>query len=193
MSKKGYDEIIINTRNLENNENSILLLSDDVDINYDKKRFEILKCKLKDNIKEDIYNKIEAMYILKEIKEKRYYKLDGYKSFSQFIKNYKLGRSQAYSYLRIASAIEYGILKEEYLIENGVRQCLIFLTKSENIKIKKSRQNLIKPLRFQLKCQETYDYYKKNSKFTSFLMEELFREQKDLLNEIMKKFKESKK
>ncbi len=33
-----------------------------------------------------------------EIKNKAYYKLDGYKSFEKFIKEYKLARSQAYIY-----------------------------------------------------------------------------------------------
>ncbi|WP_247073423.1 chromosome replication/partitioning protein [Borrelia turicatae] len=46
----------------------------------------------------------------------------------------------------------------------------------------------MKPLRFQLKNQDSYDFYKQNSKFTSFLMDELFKDKKDLLEEFMKKF-----
>ncbi|QFP42593.1 chromosome replication/partitioning protein (plasmid) [Borrelia miyamotoi] len=189
MSKRDNDEIIINTRNLNNEKNSILLVNNKIKVDADQERFELLKSKLKDNIKDDIYNKIEAMHILKEIKEKEYYKLDGYKSFSQFIKNYKLAKSQAYSYLRIANAIQDGILKEEYLIENGFRQSLSFLMEKESRNLKKSKVNPIKPLRFQLKSQESYDYYKKNAKFTSFLMDELFKDKKDLLEEFMKRFK----
>ncbi|UPA11350.1 chromosome replication/partitioning protein (plasmid) [Borrelia parkeri] len=189
MNKKNNDEIIINARNLNNDKNSILLTNDDINMSDDQKRFKLLKSKLKDNIKDDIYNKIEAMHILREIKEKEYYKLDGYKSFSQFIKDYKLAKSQAYSYLRIASAIQDGILKEEYLVENGFRQSLSFLAEKESTSIKKSRVNPIKPLRFQLKNQESYDFYKQNAKFTNFLMDELFKDKKDLLEEFMKKFK----
>ncbi|UPA19042.1 chromosome replication/partitioning protein [Borrelia puertoricensis] len=189
MNKKNNDEIIINARNLNSDKNSILLTNDDINVSDDQKRFKLLKSKLKDNIKDDIYNKIEAMHILREIKEKEYYKLDGYKSFSQFIKDYKLAKSQAYSYLRIASAIQDGILKEEYLVENGFRQSLSFLAEKESTSIKKSRVNPIKPLRFQLKNQESYDFYKQNAKFTNFLMDELFKDKKDLLEEFMKKFK----
>ncbi|ASJ27746.1 chromosome replication/partitioning protein [Borrelia turicatae] len=189
MNKKNNDEIIINARDLNNDKNSILLTNDDINVSDDQKRFKLLKSKLKDNIKDDIYNKIEAMHILREIKEKEYYKLDGYKSFSQFIKDYKLAKSQAYSYLRIASAIQDGILKEEYLVENGFRQSLSFLAEKESTSIKKSRVNSIKPLRFQLKNQDSYAFYKQNAKFTNFLMDELFKDKKDLLEEFMKKFK----
>ncbi|AHH11622.1 chromosome replication/partitioning protein (plasmid) [Borrelia coriaceae] len=189
MDKKSNDEIIINARNLNNDKNSILLINNNINISDDQKRFALLKSKLKDNIKDDIYNKIEAMHILREIKEKEYYKLDGYKSFSQFIKDYKLAKSQAYSYLRIASAIQDGILKEEYLIENGFRQSLSFLMKKESKNLEKSKTNLVKPLKLQLKSQESYAFYKKNVNFTSFLMDELFKDKKDLLEEFMKKFR----
>ncbi|UPA15836.1 chromosome replication/partitioning protein [Borrelia turicatae] len=48
--------------------------------------YEKLKAKLKINLQEDIYNKIETMKILKEINDKKLFKLDGYKNFSTFIK-----------------------------------------------------------------------------------------------------------
>ncbi|WP_268828161.1 hypothetical protein [Borreliella garinii] len=38
-------------------------VNDDINPFNDKERFEFLKNKLKDNVKEDIYNKIEAIYI----------------------------------------------------------------------------------------------------------------------------------
>ncbi|WP_367613216.1 chromosome replication/partitioning protein (plasmid) [Borrelia hermsii] len=189
MNKKNNDEIIISARNLNNDKNSILLVNKDINVSNDQKRFDLLKNKLKDNIKDDIYNKIEAMHILREIKEKEYYKLDGYKSFSQFIKDYKLAKSQAYSYLRIASAIQDGILKEEYLVENGFRQSLSFLMEKESRNLKKSKVNPIKPLRFQLKSQDSYDFYKKNAKFTGFVLDKLFSSEKDLLEKFMKEFK----
>ncbi|MDO7279603.1 chromosome replication/partitioning protein, partial [Borreliella burgdorferi] len=58
--------------------------------------------------------------------------------------------------------------------------------------IKKSKQNPIKPLRFQLKNQESYDFYKSNSRFVSFMMDEIFKNQKDFLNKLLKRYKESK-
>ncbi|ACH94040.1 MULTISPECIES: chromosome replication/partitioning protein [Borrelia] len=188
MSKNNDDEIIINARNFNNDKNSILLVDDGINIDDNQKRFALLKSKLKDNIKDDIYNKIEAMHILREIKDKEYYKLDGYKSFSRFIKDYKLAKSQAYSYLRIASAIQDGILKEEYLIENGFRQSLSFLMEKESKNLKKSKINPVKPLRFQLKSQDSYNYYKKNAKLTGFILDKLFLEKQNLLKEFVKEF-----
>ncbi|AHH07797.1 Putative plasmid partition protein (plasmid) [Borrelia crocidurae DOU] len=188
MSKNNDDEIIINARNFNNDKNSILLVDDGINIDDNQKRFALLKSKLKDNIKDDIYNKIEAMHILREIKDKEYYRLDGYKSFSRFIKDYKLAKSQAYSYLRIASAIQDGILKEEYLIENGFRQSLSFLMEKESKNLKKSKINPVKPLRFQLKSQDSYNYYKKNAKLTGFILDKLFLEKQNLLKEFVKEF-----
>lgn len=190
MNKKNTNEIAINPRNLNHKKNSILNKNNDIHSFDDKERFEFLKNKLKDNVKEDIYNKIEAMYILMEIKNKAYYKLDGYKSFEKFIKDYKLARSQAYTYLKIAGAIKEGLLKQEYLVENGFRQSILFLINSKNAVGKNPNQSLKKFLRLQLKNQESYFFYKKNHKFTEFFLDKVFLDKKDWINQIMEEFKE---
>ncbi|ABH02487.1 PFam49 partition protein (plasmid) [Borreliella afzelii PKo] len=190
MNKKNTNEIAINPRNLNHKKNSILDKNNDIHSFDDKERFEFLKNKLKDNVKEDIYNKIEAMYILMEIKNKAYYKLDGYKSFEKFIKDYKLARSQAYTYLKIAGAIKEGLLKQEYLVENGFRQSILFLINSKNAVGKNPNQSLKKFLRLQLKNQESYFFYKKNHKFTEFFLDKVFLDKKDWINQIMEEFKE---
>lgn len=190
MNKKNTNEIAINPRNLNHKKNSILDKNNDIHSFDDKERFEFLKNKLKDNVKEDIYNKIEAMYILMEIKNKAYYKLDGYKSFEKFIKDYKLARSQAYTYLKIAGAIKEGLLKQEYLVENGFRQSILFLINSKNAVGKNPNQSLKKFLRLQLKNQESYFFYKKNHKFTEFFLDKVFLDKKDWVNQIMEEFKE---
>ncbi|APJ09210.1 chromosome replication/partitioning protein [Borreliella afzelii] len=190
MNKKNTNEITINPRNLNHKKNSILDKNNDIHSFDDKERFEFLKNKLKDNVKEDIYNKIEAMYILMEIKNKAYYKLDGYKSFEKFIKDYKLARSQAYTYLKIAGAIKEGLLKQEYLVENGFRQSILFLINSKNAVGKNPNQSLKKFLRLQLKNQESYFFYKKNHKFTEFFLDKVFLDKKDWINQIMEEFKE---
>ncbi|WP_210372647.1 chromosome replication/partitioning protein, partial [Borreliella garinii] len=58
------------------------------------------------------------------------------------------------------------------------------------IKEDKSKQNPIKPLRFQLKTKESYDFYKSNANFTSFMMHEIFENQKDWIKQLLKKYKE---
>ncbi|WP_187981725.1 chromosome replication/partitioning protein [Borreliella bavariensis] len=190
MNKKNNNEVAINPRNLNHSKNSILDVNNDIKLFNDKERFEFLKSKLKENVKEDIYNKIEAMYILMEIKNKAYYKLDGYKSFEKFIKDYRLARSQAYTYLKIASAIKEGALKQEYLVENGFRQSILFLMNSDNKEKKNSIQSSKKFLRLQFKNQESYFFYKKNYKFTEFFLNKVFLDKKDWIEEIMKEFKE---
>ncbi|AHH11353.1 chromosome replication/partitioning protein (plasmid) [Borrelia coriaceae] len=167
-------DIIINKRNLET--------VDEMKSYYNK-----LKQKLKSNFQQEIYYKMEAIKILKEIKDNEYYKLDGYRIFEDFIKDYKLARSQAYDYLKIATALANGTLEENYVIENGITQTIAFL-RTTSSKLKKSKYNLIKPLHLQLKSQESYDFYKKNAKFTGFILDILFSSKKDWLKQLQSEF-----
>ncbi|AHH11486.1 chromosome replication/partitioning protein (plasmid) [Borrelia coriaceae] len=186
---KNYKGLKINKRNIDSVGNALLTESDNNEKGVGIVRYDELKKKLYINLREGIYNRIECMKILKEIKDNEYYKLDGYKSFDAFIKNYDVAKTQAYNYLKIATALEEGLLEEQYVLENGFRQILGLLKDKESEKLKKSRVNPIKPLRFQLKSQASYDFYKQNAKFTSFLMDRLFASKKDLLEEFMKEFK----
>ncbi|AHH07735.1 Putative plasmid partition protein (plasmid) [Borrelia crocidurae DOU] len=149
-----------------------------------------LKDKLKENFKREIYYKVESMKILKEIKDNEYYKLDNYKSFEGFIKDYKVAKTQAYAYLRLANALHDGIIEENYIIENGIHNALDLIGHEGSKAVKKSKQNKIKPLRFQLKKQASYDFYKKNSKFTGYLLDMLFENEKEIIEKFLKKFKE---
>ena len=147
-----------------------------------------LKERLKANFRKEIFHKIDSIRILKEIKDNKYYELDGYKSFDVFIKSYRLAKSQVYVYLKIATAMEEGLVKEQYIIENGIHGALNYIQTKESSKRKKTKQNPIKPLRFQLKSQDSYAFYKKNSKLTGFILDRLFAHKKDLLNEFIKEF-----
>ncbi|WCB91134.1 chromosome replication/partitioning protein (plasmid) [Borrelia miyamotoi] len=189
---KDNKELKIHKRNIDSEGNALLTESDSNEESMEIVRYSALKKKLYINLREGIYNRVECMKILKEIKDNEYYKLDGYKSFDAFIKNYDVAKTQAYNYLKIATALEEGLLEEQYILENGFRQILSLLKDKGNGTLKKSRQNPIKPLRFQLKSQESYDFYKKNAKFTSFLMDKLFQDNKDLLEKFLKEFKSSK-
>ncbi|WP_024653101.1 chromosome replication/partitioning protein [Borrelia persica] len=162
-------------KSLTNNEDKIL-------------HYNMLKDRLKANFRKEIFYKIDCIRILKEIKDEQYYKLDGHRSFDSFIKSYRLAKSQVYVYLKIANAMAEGLVEEEYIIENGIHDSLHYIQTRESIKIKKSRQNPVKPLRFQLKTQESYNYYKKNAKLTGFILDRLFWEKQDLLKEFVKEF-----
>ncbi|ETZ17201.1 putative plasmid partition protein [Borrelia duttonii CR2A] len=175
MKLKG--KLRIDNRSLETIHN------DDVSVRYNK-----LKERIVNNFKKEIFHKIEVIKALKEIKDNKYYELDGYKSFNSFAKNFRIARTQVYEYLRIGDAFEEGLLEEQFVIENGINETISFLRNKEGISIKRSRQNPIKPLRFQLKKQESYDFYKKNSKFTGFLLDTLFDNEKDLLEKFLKEF-----
>ncbi|WP_418456655.1 chromosome replication/partitioning protein [Borreliella lusitaniae] len=164
-----------------------IITKEDAIIHYNS-----LKDRLKANFRKEIFHKVDNIRILKEIKDNEYYKFDGYKSFFAFIKDYNIARTQAYNYLKLAVALEEGLIKEDYIIENGIHNSLDLIQDKESPKFKKSKQNPIKPLRFQLKSKESYDFYKSNAKFTGFLLDELFESQKDLINKFLKRYKELK-
>nr|WKT13975.1 chromosome replication/partitioning protein [Borrelia sp. BU AG58] len=167
--------IEVNKRNLTKE----VTPEEQVFIHYNK-----LKEKLKINFQKEIFCKLEAMKVLKEIKDNEYYKLDNYATFDDFAKDYRLARTQTYKYLKIATAIEEGLVEEKYVVNNGINGTMFLLRDKEGQNIKKSKQNPLKPLRFQLKCSEAYAYYKKKTKFTSFLLERIFSEHKEILTKI---------
>ncbi|ATQ19062.1 chromosome replication/partitioning protein (plasmid) [Borrelia miyamotoi] len=185
MGIKINDRVLSRIDSKKYIEQDIALRSNEEIVNH----YSLLKEQLKSNIQNEIYNKIETMKILKEIKDNNYYKLDGYKSFDAFIKDYKLAKTQTYEYLKIANAIEEGVIEEVFLLENGIKETIFLLRNKSSNKLKKSKQNLIKPLRFQLKRHDSYDFYKKNSKFTAFILDKIFSSKKDLLEELMNEFK----
>ncbi|AHH07589.1 hypothetical protein BCD_1523 (plasmid) [Borrelia crocidurae DOU] len=147
-----------------------------------------LKERLKANFRKEIFHKVDSIRILKEIKDNKYYKLDGYKSFDSFIKSYRLARSQVYVYLKIASAIEKGLIEENYIIENGIHDAFNLIQNTRNKTINKSKKESIQSLSFQLESQESYDFYKQNTKLIGFILDELVVNKKDWLQEFIDKF-----
>ncbi|WP_418885141.1 chromosome replication/partitioning protein [Borreliella carolinensis] len=188
MNKKNIN-LKINKRISENNLNYILDQSNE---NQRKEEFELLITQLKNNIKSEIYNIIDTMKILKKINDKKLYLEGGYKSFKDFLTDFKLAKTQSYEYIKLAAAIEEGILEENFITNNGIRASIRYIKNKANNTIKKSKQNPIKPLRFQLKNRKSYDFYKSNSRFASFMMDEIFENQKDFLNHLLKRYKKSK-
>ncbi|WP_420025622.1 chromosome replication/partitioning protein [Borreliella valaisiana] len=189
---KNNTKFRINKRDIDSEGNALLVDSSNVNKDdVEMSRYSILKKKLYVNLREGVSNRIECMKILKEIKDNEYYKLDGYKSFDAFIKDYDVAKTQAYNYLKIANAIESGVIEERYVLDNGFRSILSALKDKESPSLKKSKQNPIKPLRFQLKKQESYAFYKSNAKFTGFLLDKLF-DEKEIIKKIMKEYKQLK-
>ncbi|ATQ20286.1 chromosome replication/partitioning protein [Borrelia miyamotoi] len=149
-----------------------------------KMRYEAYKNQLREILLNEMEDRIKIMKIIYEIKENSLYKIDGYKNFNKFLEDFVIARTQAFKYLKIYKEILKGTLNLEELKKEGIKGIL------RKIKIsQQSKENPIKPLRFQLKSQDSYDYYKKNAKFTGFLLDKLFSSEKGLLEKIMNEFK----
>ncbi|WAZ72507.1 chromosome replication/partitioning protein (plasmid) [Borrelia miyamotoi] len=157
--------------------------------NQRKEEFDQLVKQLKNNIKSEIYNIIDTMKILKKINDNKLYVEGGFNSFKDFLTELKLAKTQSYEYIKLATAIETGLLEEDFITLHGIRASIRYIKTKTNGIIKKSRQNPINPLRFQLKSQMSYDFYKKNTKPTGFILDKLCSDKKDWLEDFIKELK----
>ncbi|WP_234928402.1 chromosome replication/partitioning protein [Borreliella garinii] len=114
------------------------------------------------------------------------YRIDGHVSFKAFIKEFLIARTQAYLYLKIYERVLKGNLSIKEIRDRMIE--IYRNIKSKEIVDKKSIQNLIKPLRFQIKRQDSYDFYKSNVKFTGYLLDEIFSSDKDYFNKVFKEY-----
>ncbi len=76
------------------------------------------------------------MKILKKINDKRLYLEGGYKSFKDFLSDFKLAKTQSYEYIKLAAAIEAGILEENFITNNGIRASIRYIKNQANGTIK---------------------------------------------------------
>ncbi|AHH11304.1 Putative plasmid partition protein (plasmid) [Borrelia coriaceae ATCC 43381] len=151
-----------------------------------EERYSALKEKLKILIKEESYNKIETARILKEINESKYYALDGYKSFTAFIKSYNIAKTSIYRYIKLVIGIDSGKIDHNLILSKGVDYAIKVL--ENNNEIIKNNVNILKSLKIQLDNEEILDFYKSNIKFASFLLKEIYKNEKDFFNKMLEKF-----
>ncbi|WP_215536639.1 chromosome replication/partitioning protein [Borreliella bavariensis] len=153
----------------------------------EKEEYEHYKHALKKSIFNDLENKIKIMELLYNIKGKKLYRIDGHVSFKSFIEEFLIARTQAYLYLKIYEHVLKGNLSIKEIRDKEMIEIYRNIKSKEGVD-KKSIQNLIKPLRFQLKRQDSYDFYKSNAKFTGYLLDKIFSSDKDYLNKIFKEY-----
>nr|ABP88166.1 PF-49-like protein [Borrelia lonestari] len=181
MSKKIKKEIILNDR-IDGFDQCSL------DNENAEAEYESYKNQLRRIIVNEINNKIEIMEILYNIRAKKLYRIDGYKRFVDFLEKFVIARSQAFLYLRLYKRVLAGELNIEEIKQIGFKEAYRKIREMD-VEKKRSKENLIKPLRFQLRNQDSYSFYKKNAKFTSFVLDEIFINRKDLLEELLNQFK----
>ncbi|MCD2382035.1 chromosome replication/partitioning protein [Borreliella americana] len=194
MLKKNKKQMILNDRfedfidksqNLSNNQDENLII------------YNGLKDQLRLNLKDDIDNKIQRMKILYEIKQKELYKYDGFKSFEQFIKSFIIAKTQAYTYLKVYEKVLEGIVSIDKIKEVGFNSVYNAIQKQGLSEInqegvnKNNKKNI--PIRILIKDDELYDFCKKDIKRVYFILEEIFKNKKDILSGIITKYDNSKK
>ncbi|WP_024653055.1 chromosome replication/partitioning protein [Borrelia persica] len=193
MSSKIRNMAIKIKDRIMDNEEKVTIIKDCESEESKKERYEYLVSELALHTGKEIIHKIANMKILREIKEHQYYKYGNFNNFEEFTRTYRIAKSQAYEYVRMANALKEGLIEEIYIIENGIQNTLLFLRNKEGITLKRSNRNIIKPLRFQLRTEQAYIYYKAKAKFTSFLLEKLLKDEKSILDKYEAEYRMSKK
>lgn len=149
-------------------------------------RYLKLKEKLKILIKEESYNKIETARILKEINDNKYYVIDKYKSFDHFIKDYNLAKTTVYRYMKLAIGIDSGKINYELILKKGMYYAIQIL--ENNGCISSPKNTLNRSFKIKIKDEKSFDFYKSNTNFTSFLLKELYYNNQELLTNIKNKY-----
>ncbi|WNY63314.1 chromosome replication/partitioning protein (plasmid) [Borreliella carolinensis] len=145
-----------------------------------------LKEKLKILIKEESYNKIETARILKEINDNKYYVIDKYKSFGHFIKDYNMAKTTVYRYIKLAIGIDSGKINYELILKKGIYYAMQFL--ENNGIIANSKNILNRQLKLKIEDEKSFNFYKSNTKFASFLLKALYYDNQNLLINIKNKY-----
>ncbi|EEG98565.1 CobQ/CobB/MinD/ParA nucleotide binding domain protein [Borreliella burgdorferi 118a] len=134
-----------------------MYLDKDIDISIIENQF--MKNR---NTFKSIENSIKDKYG-KYIKGKVHFYNDGHVSFKSFIEEFLIARTQAYLYLKIYEQVLKGAVSIKEIRDKGMIEIYRNI-KSKEVVDKKSNQNSIKPLRFQLKRQDSCDFYKSNAR-----------------------------
>ncbi|MCD2309512.1 chromosome replication/partitioning protein, partial [Borreliella burgdorferi] len=141
MSKLKVKKILLNNR-----------IEDVQEFENEELEYKSYKDQLRRITVDDVENKIKTMKILYKIREKKLYLIDGYKKFEDFLSEFIISRSQAFLYLKIYRKVLEGSISINDIKEKGLKGVYRNILNVE-IKEDKSKQNPIKPLRFQLKKQ----------------------------------------
>lgn len=104
----------------------------------EEEEYENYKHALRKGVVNDIENKIQIMEILYNIKIKKLYLIDGYKSFNSFIQGFLIAKTQAYLYLKIYEQVLKGDLSIKEIKDKGMIEVYKSI-KSKEIDNKKSK------------------------------------------------------
>ncbi|AEL19020.1 chromosome replication/partitioning protein [Borreliella bissettiae] len=149
-------------------------------------RYLELKEKLKILIKEESFNKIETARILKEINDNKYYVIDKYKSFGHFIKDYNMAKTTVYRYIKLAIGIDSGKINYELILKKGMHYAMQFL--ENNVIITTSKSILNRSLKLKIEDEKSFNFYKSDTNFVSFLLKELYYDNQNILINIKNKY-----
>lgn len=123
---------------------------------------------------------------MKEINDNKYYVIDKYRSFDHFIKDYNLAKTTVYRYMKLAIGIDSGKINYELILKKGMYYAIQILENNGCISSPKNILN--RSFKIKIKDEKSFNFYKSNTNFTSFLLKELYYNNQELLTNIKNKY-----
>ncbi len=137
------------------------------------------------------------MKILYKIKQKELYKYDGFSRFGDFIKSFKVAKSQTYRYLKIYQKVLEGKVSIDKIKELGFKAILRdiegknFLNEDIYDESKDTNESI--PIRILIKDKEIYNFCKQDTKRLYFIIEKIYKDKKEILSELIIEYEKNKK
>ncbi|UGQ16731.1 chromosome replication/partitioning protein [Borrelia sp. RT5S] len=152
-------------------------------------RFKTLMSKLAVLVIRDVENRIEIAKTLFEIHDEKLYIAGGFADFKAFVQASRISKSNVYNYIKIGKALKEGYITEQDIKEQGFHGRNLLLASGDDLKVEGERE--IKKgaaLRISMPSEDTYMYFKSNTKFASFILDTLCREKRALLDELLLRY-----
>lgn len=195
MNKKDKKKLFLNNR-IEHNVIIDNLSNLDPSIDKNLMAYKDLKEQLKMNLENEFDTKIQRIRILYEIKTKKLYKYDGFKSFSQYLKTFVVGNTQAFFYLKLYSKILDGSVSIDKIKELGFENMKKYIFKKKSLNFNNNISKLDNKnisIKIFMRDKELYEFVKQDRKRANYIFKELFQNRKDILIDIVAKYDNEKK
>lgn len=158
--------------------------------------YQDLKKQLKMGLENEIDTKIQRMKILYEIKTKKLYKYDGFKSFNGFVKSFVVAKTQAYFYLKLYAKVLEGSLSIDKIKKLGLENIKKHMFREKSLNLNNNISELDNKnisIRIFMRDKELYEFVKQDIKRVNYILKELLSNRKNILADILNKYNNERK
>nr|WNY67239.1 chromosome replication/partitioning protein [Borreliella lusitaniae] len=97
-----------------------------------------------------------------------------------------MAKTTVYRYIKLAMGIDSGKINYELILKKGIHHAIQILENNEIISNSKSILN--RSFKVKIEDEKSFNFYKSNTNFVSFLLKELYYDNQKLLTSIKNKY-----